>query len=200
MASAPSTSQKAPPTQEGSILDNPELAEAGLLALLHAKTETLLAHQTGQADSRRMLVNYAHRWLKLVGEEIRDEIYQGLLKTRGPVGMECTVTVLGPVKDTPFSHWLTIKSKEVVNEDDELVSDPIIMHTLVLCQEHDVVYYISGYQPDRRGDKFRAIALDAEALRVGHSVASPRSLPLAKHRCVELASASTRWPDVVAAA
>ena len=166
-----------------SILDDPVLAETTLLQLLRADTDKLINY--GQAAAP--LVNYARHWLKLVGAEIRDEMMEGLLKR--PRGMECTVTVLGPVKDSEVAHWLTIKTKEVSDDDDD-TPDPPTMHLMVLSLEHDVVFYISGYQPDRRGDKFRAIALDAEALRQAR-VAPPRELPRAKAKCVELASAST---------
>ena len=167
-----------------SILDNPELAETGLLALIQAKTDPLI---TSANSTRVAVVQYAQRWLRLVGDELREEMREGLFKR--PRGMECTVTLLGPVKDSKDSHWMTIKTKESMTDDDD-EPDPIMMHALILSIEHDIVYYISGYQPDRRGDKFRVIPFDAEALRQAR-VAPPRNLPTTKQKCIELASAST---------
>ena len=53
-----------------------------------------------------VMVNYARNWQKLVGEELRAEINDGLLKR--PRGMEVTITVLGPVKDAkmPGVIWV----------------------------------------------------------------------------------------------
>ena len=170
-----------------SILDNPEGAETILLTLLKAKTDQLVTF----SDAPAPLVHYAHRWLKLVGEELRDELNEGLRKQPQHLrGNECTLTVLGAVKDSKDAHWVTIKTKDSAADDDgDETPDPPIMHALVLSAE-DVVYYISGYQPDRRGDKFRAVPMDAEALRLAR-VTAPRSLPSVKQKCVELASAST---------
>ena len=166
-----------------SILDDPIAAETALLALIQARTDTLISYASGadalttnaEAKQQAALVTYARSWLKLVGQEIRAELSDSLRKTR-LIGTECTITLLGPIRDAANAHWLTIKTKEVVTEDGDDAPDPVIMHTLILLKEHDVVFYISGYQPDRRGDKFRAIAMDAEALRQG-LVQPPRMLP-----------------------
>jgi hypothetical protein len=169
-----------------SILDNAELAEATLMTLMQAKTDTLISHG-GKVPAA--MVTYSRNWQKLVGEELRAEINDGLLKR--PRGMECTVTVLGAIKDakTAGAIWVALKTKEVAEDSDDN-PDPPTMHMLFMSPEHEVVFYISGYRPDRAGDKFRAVAFDAEALRQAR-VASPRELPRGKCKCIELASAST---------
>ena len=152
-------------------------------ALLCSKTDSLLSY--GQAP--RDLVTYALKWLKLVAEEFKDEVNEGLIKKpRG--GIECTITVLGPVKDVMNAHWLTVNIKETQSEDEP---DPTAMHMLFLSADQTVLFYISSYSPDHRGDKFRAIAMDAEALREKRLVQPPRMLPRGKTRFAELTSANT---------
>ena len=56
---------------------------------------------------------------------------------------------------------------------------------------------MSGYSPNKQGDRYRAIALDVEALRQGH-VKPPSRLPPLKVKCVELASAMTALARVYA--
>mgnify|MGYP001430542120 CR=1 FL=1 len=113
--------------QKACILDEPEAAETALLALLTAKTDSLCdPASTGEVRK------YAKHWLKLVGDELRDEVGEGFLK-RHLVGLECTVTVLGRVADSNDSHWLTVKTKESIDEDEN--PDPPMMHMLLLAAE-----------------------------------------------------------------
>ena len=168
-----STQQDEEPTlaKSDSILDNPDLAEATLLALLCNKTEPLLAYG---GQTHKDLVTYSRKWLKLVSDEFRAECNDGLHKK--PRGLECTITHLGQLKDAPReAHWVAVKIKEQVkNEDDDASPDPTAMHLMWWCQEHGVIFYISQYQPNKQGDKYRALAFDAEALRTG-AVRPPRS-------------------------
>ena len=93
-----------------SILDNPDLAEATLLALLCNKTEPLLAYG---GQTHKDLVTYSRKWLKLVSDEFRAECNDGLHKK--PRGLECTITHLGQLKDAPReAHWVAVKIKESV--------------------------------------------------------------------------------------
>ena len=146
-APAPAVPTAAPAANpNASLLDNAEQAENTLLTLLGKDTDSLISYRGGPAKE---LVAYAHRWLKLVGEEFRDEVTEGLLKR--PRGIECTISVLGPVKDSSRgAQWLTVKIKENKSEDEEAAPDPTAMHMLWLSAEFGVVFYISGYQPDRR--------------------------------------------------
>ena len=136
---------------------------------------------------------YAHRWLKLVGEEFRDEVTEGLLKR--PRGIECTISVLGPVKDSSRgAQWLTVKIKENKSEDEEAAPDPTAMHMLWLSAEFGVVFYISGYQPDRR---------DAAETppRCGRDAAALRSSCIRDARCPRRScDASERLPPTHGAA
>ena len=174
----------APP--QVALLDDPERAEATLLALLQGRTDTLITQKDSGAPAP--VVKYAREWLKLVGMELKDEINEALNKR--PRGLEATVTVLGPVKDAKDAVWLTVQTKEKSDEDE--TPDPPTMHMLVMSTDplFNVIFYISGYQPDRRGDKYRAMTFDVEALRQNKTTA-PRTLPSTKVKCIEVASAST---------
>ena len=135
-------------------------------------------------------MTYSRRWLKLVGDELRAEVQDTLLK-RVVHGMECQISVLGQVKDAnKDALWLNVFIKEKPVEDDEAAPDPPTMHMIFLCADHGCAFYISGYSPNKQGDRYRAIALDVEALRQGH-VKPPSRLPPLKVKCVELASAMT---------
>ena len=172
-----------------SILDNPELAESTLIALLCNKTDPLLNYG---GETPKHLVTYARRWLKLVGDEFRDEVIEGLQRKQR--GLECTISHLGPVEDAPNKHWLNVKIKEQPKQEDEEASpDPTAMHLLWLSTDNsNIIWYISMCEQQRGApDKYRAIALDAEKLRNGRLVAQPAEMPRGKIRYVELASATT---------
>ena len=180
--------------QNVSILDQPELAEDTLIALLRGNTDPLLPYGQG---TPKELVTYSRRWLKLVGDELRAEVQDTLLK-RVVHGMECQISVLGQVKDAnKDALWLNVFIKEKPVEDDEAAPDPPTMHMIFLCADHGCAFYISGYSPNKQGDRYRAIALDVEALRQGH-VKPPSRLPPLKVKCVELASAMTALARVYA--
>jgi len=172
-----------------SILDNPELAESTLIALLCNKTDPLLNYG---GETPKHLVTYARRWLKLVGDEFRDEVIEGLQRKQR--GLECTINHLGPVEDAPNKHWLNVKIKEQPKQEDEEASpDPTAMHMLWLSPDNNnIIWYISMCEQQRGApDRYRAIALDAEKLRNGRLVAQPVEMPRGKIRYVELASATT---------
>lgn len=172
-----------------SILDNPELAESTLIALLCNKTDPLLNYG---GETPKHLVTYARRWLKLVGDEFRDEVIEGLQRKQR--GLECTITHIGPVPEENNKHWLTVKIKEQPKQEDEEASpDPTAMHLLWLSTDNsNIIWYISMCEQQRGApDKYRAIALDAEKLRNGRLVAQPAEMPRGKIRYVELASATT---------
>ena len=180
--------------QNVSILDQPELAEDSLIALLRGNTDPLLPYGQG---TPKELVTYSRRWLKLVGDELRAEVQDTLLK-RVVHGMECQISVLGQVKDAnKDALWLNVFIKEKPVEDDEAAPDPPTMHMIFLCADHGCAFYISGYSPNKQGDRYRAIALDVEALRQG-LVKPPSRLPPLKVKCVELASAMTALARVYA--
>ena len=180
--------------QNVSILDQPEVAEDSLIALLRGNTDPLLPYGQG---TPKELVTYSRRWLKLVGDELRAEVQDTLLK-RVVHGMECQISVLGQVKDAnKDALWLNVFIKEKPVEDDEAAPDPPTMHMIFLCADHGCAFYISGYSPNKQGDRYRAIALDVEALRQGH-VKPPSRLPPLKVKCVELASAMTALARVYA--
>jgi len=168
-----------------SILSDPDWAEATVLALLCSKTDGMMPHG-GEASTE--LVVYARKWLKLVADEFKAEVEEGLLK-RPRGGMECTISALGPVKDATnkAAIWLTVNTKEKPDEDEP---DPSATHMLFLSADGMVAFYLSGFNPARR-DQFRALAIDAEALRDKHIVRAPRMLPRGKGSYIELASAST---------
>ena len=68
--------------------------------------------------------------------------------------MEVTITVLGPSRMQRCPGDLgKLKTKEVMEDSDDN-PDPPTMHMLFMSPEHEVVFYISGYRPDRAGDKF----------------------------------------------
>ena len=172
-----------------SILDNPELAESTLIALLCNKTDPLLNYG---GETPKHLVTYARRWLKLVGDEFRDEVIEGLQRKQR--GLECTINHLGPVEDAPNKHWLNVKIKEQPKQEDEEASpDPTAMHLMWLSTDNsNIIWYISMCEQQRGApDRYRAIALDAEKLRNGRLVAQPVEMPRGKIRYVELASATT---------
>ena len=142
-----------------SILDNPELAESTLIALLCNKTDPLLNYG---GETPKHLVTYARRWLKLVGDEFRDEVIEGLQRKQR--GLECTINHLGPVEGAPNKHWLNVKIKEPPKQEDEEANpDPTAMHLLWLSPDvNNIIWYISMCEQQRGApDRYRAIALDA---------------------------------------
>ena len=191
----PTTQTPEPAVGSSSILDNPELAESTLIALLCNKTDPLLNYG---GETPKHLVTYARRWLKLVGDEFRDEVIEGLQRKQR--GLECTIAHLGPVEDAPNKHWLTVKIKEQPKQEDEEASpDPTAMHLLWLSTDNsNIIWYISMCEQQRGApDKYRAIALDAEKLRTATcSKAAPsgsapaRPLGLLRARLAALGSSA----------
>lgn len=166
-----------------SLLNDPDWAEATVLALLCGRTDGMMPHG---GEASKELVHYSCKWLKLVADEFKAEVEEGLLKR--PRGIECTISALGPVEDSKHAaQWLKVNTKETVSEDEP---EPSATHMLFLSADGAVIFYISAYNPAHR-DQFRAIAIDAEALREYHAVRAPRNLPRGRGSFVELASAST---------
>ena len=157
--STPSAKQTPSATAEAaagssSILDNPELAESTLIALLCNKTDPLLNYG---GETPKHLVTYARRWLKLVGDEFRDEVIEGLQRKQR--GLECTINYLGPVDGAPNKHWLNVKIKEPPKQEDEEANpDPTAMHLLWLSPDvNNIIWYISMCEQQRGApDRYRS--------------------------------------------
>jgi len=163
-------------------LHDPDWAEDTVCALLCSKTDAMVQHG---GDTPKEIVAYARKWLGLVADEFHAEVNEGLVKR--PRGTECTIECKGAVKDTARALWLSLDIKEVESEDEP---DPTATHALFLTADGGTLFYISYCSPIHRG-QFRAIAIDAEALRDKNSLRVARHPPRGKVKAVELASAST---------